>query len=99
MIVGKLLRSAAAGGSDSTGSIGFTVIGFCMGICNGFAIRCSAHWGGRALQNAPIRINAALSGGGHRVVLTAATSLLMPDPLTAMQTPEEILRMRTVISS
>ena len=38
MIVGKLLGSAALAAVGSTGSISFLVIGFCMGICNGFAI-------------------------------------------------------------
>ena len=39
MIVGKLLGSAALAAVGSTGSVNFFVIGFCMGVCNGFAIQ------------------------------------------------------------
>ena len=38
MIVGKLLGASALAAVGSTGSINFFVIGFCMGMCNGFAI-------------------------------------------------------------
>ena len=38
MIVGKLLGATALAAVGSTGSINFFVIGFCMGVCNGFAI-------------------------------------------------------------
>ena len=56
MIVGKLLGAQALAAVGSTGSINFFVIGFCMGVCNGFAIpvaqrmgpgnmaRCAALW-------------------------------------------------------
>ena len=38
MIVGKLLGAQALAAVGSTSSINFFVIGFCMGVCNGFAI-------------------------------------------------------------
>ena len=38
MIVGKLLGAGALAAVGSTSSISFLVIGFCMGVCNGFAI-------------------------------------------------------------
>ncbi|MEI3141658.1 MAG: MATE family efflux transporter [Lawsonibacter sp.] len=56
MIVGKLLGAQALAAVGSTSSINFFVIGFCMGVCSGFAIpvaqrmgagdfpRCAAMW-------------------------------------------------------
>ena len=46
MIVGQLLGASALASVGSTSSINFFVIGFCMGVCNGFAItaRCAAVW-------------------------------------------------------
>ena len=56
MIVGKLLGSQALAAVGATGSISFLVIGFCCGVCNGFAIpvaqqtgagirpRCAGMW-------------------------------------------------------
>ena len=38
MIVGKTLGVSALAGVGATSSINFMIIGFCMGICNGFAI-------------------------------------------------------------
>lgn len=37
MIVGKTLGVSALAGVGATSSINFMIIGFCMGICNGFA--------------------------------------------------------------
>ena len=45
MIVGKLLGSAALAAVGSTGSVNFFVIGFCMGVCNGFAIPVAQRMG------------------------------------------------------
>ena len=38
IIVGKYLGVSALAEVGSTGSINFMIIGFCMGVCNGFAI-------------------------------------------------------------
>ena len=50
MIVGKLLGSSALAAVGSTGSINFFVIGFCMGLCSGFAIPVAQHFGGRRTE-------------------------------------------------
>ena len=39
IIVGKTLGVEALAGVGATGSINFMIIGFCMGVCNGFAFR------------------------------------------------------------
>ena len=38
IIVGKLLGIGPLAGVGATGSLNFMVLGFCMGICNSFAI-------------------------------------------------------------
>ena len=41
MIVGKFLGEDALGAVGATGSLNFLIIGFCMGVCNGFSDRKS----------------------------------------------------------
>ena len=45
MIVGKLLGAQALAAVGSTSSINFFVIGFCMGVCSGFAIPVAQRMG------------------------------------------------------
>ena len=45
MIVGKLLGAQALAAVGSTGSINFGVIGFCTGVCSGFAIPVAQQMG------------------------------------------------------
>lgn len=91
MIVGKLLGSAALAAVGSTGSINFFVIGFCMGVCNGFAIPVAQRMG----ANEPSKMrryvaNAAWLSVLFALVLTVATGLLCRQILTVMLTPEDI---------
>ena len=44
-IVGKFLGVDQLAAVGSTGSINFLIIGFCMGICNGFAIPIAQRFG------------------------------------------------------
>ena len=91
MIVGKLLGSAALAAVGSTGSVNFFVIGFCMGVCNGFAIPVAQRMG----ANEPSKMrryvaNAAWLSILFSVVLTVATGLLCRQILTVMLTPADI---------
>lgn len=91
MIVGKLLGAQALAAVGATGSINFFVIGFCMGVCNGFAIPVAQRVG--ANEPAQMRryvANAAYLSGLFALVLTVGTGLLCPTILTAMRTPEDI---------
>ena len=45
VIVGKYLGVNALAAVGSTGSINFMIIGFCMGVCNGFAIPTAQKFG------------------------------------------------------
>ena len=91
MIVGRLLGASALAAVGSTGSINFFVIGFCMGVCNGFAIPVAQRMG----ANEPSKMrryaaNAAWLSILFALVLTAATGLLCRRILTVMLTPEDI---------
>ena len=91
MIVGKLLGSAALGAVGSTGSVNFFVIGFCMGVCNGFAIPVAQRMGaGEPSKMRRYVANAAWLSVIFAVGLTTATGLLCRQILTAMLTPADI---------
>ena len=91
MIVGKLLGSAALAAVGSTGSVNFFVIGFCMGVCNGFAIPVAQRMGaGEPSKMRRYVANAAWLSVIFAVVLTTATGLLCRQILTAMLTPADI---------
>lgn len=45
MIVGRFLGAKALAAVGGTGSINFMIIGFCMGVCNGFAIPVARAFG------------------------------------------------------
>lgn len=47
MIVGKFLGLKPLAGVGSTGSLNFMVIGFCIGVCNGFAIPVAQKFGAK----------------------------------------------------
>ena len=91
MIVGKLLGAQALAAVGSTGSINFFVIGFCMGVCNGFAIPVAQRMG--AGEHSKMRryvANAAYLAVAFALVLTVATGLLCHAILTVMRTPSDI---------
>ena len=47
LIVGRFLGMEALAGVGATGSINFLVLGFCMGVCSGFAIPVAQQFGAR----------------------------------------------------
>ena len=91
VIVGRFLGVNALAGVGSTGSVNFLIIGFCMGVCNGFAIPLAHKFG--AKDYAGLRqftANAMWLSIAFAVVMTLATSLLCRNILTLMKTPEDI---------
>ena len=93
MIVGKLLGAQALAAVGSTGSINFFVIGFCMGVCSGFAIPVAQKMGAREYpQMRQYVMNAAYLSALFAGVLTVATGLLCRNILTLMRTPADIFQ-------
>ena len=82
-IVGKTLGGAALAAVGATGSINFLVVGFCCGVCSGFAIPTAQQFG--AGNDQELRRNVA--GGVWlcaicAAALTAVTVLFCRDILT-----------------
>ena len=91
MIVGKLLGSAALAAVGATGSVNFFVIGFCMGVCSGFAIPVAQRMGaGEPSKMRRYAANAAWLSIIFALVLTVLTGLLCRQILTVMLTPADI---------
>jgi len=91
LIVGKFLGVNPLAGVGSTSSLNFMVIGFCTGVCNGFAIPVAQMFGAREEH----RLRKYVTNGawlciGLSVVLTLAVVLACRTILTVMNTPEEI---------
>lgn len=93
MIVGRFLGVQALAGVGATGSINFLVMGFCMGICSGFAIPVAQQFGAR--EEGRMRefvANGAWLSIAFSVVITVLTVVYCRDILLAMNTPEDCLQ-------
>lgn len=92
VIVGRFLGVDELASVGATGSINFLIIGFCMGVCNGFSIPVSHKFGAGDYEGVRRYVaNSAWLGMGFSVVLTIVTALLCRDILVWMRTPENIL--------
>ena len=92
MIVGQTLGVTALAGVGATGSINFLVLGFCMGICSGFAIPVARSFG--AQDEARLRnyvTNGILICTLFGAVLTISTVIFCRDILVLMGTPADCL--------
>lgn len=90
MIVGKYLGLNQLAGVGVTGSLSFLVIGFCIGICSGFAIPVAQAFG--AKDETSLRryvTNSVWYCAAISIVLTVVTVLLCHQMLVWMNTPEK----------
>lgn len=92
MIVGRFLGVNALASVGATGSINFCIIGFCMGVCNGFAIPVAQRFGAGDEKGLRRYVgNSALLAGIFAIVMTAASVILCRPILEAMNTPADII--------
>lgn len=92
IIVGKYLGVEALAAVGSTGSINFMVIGFCMGVCNGFAIPVAQKFGEKNYgQLKRFVANGAWMSIAFAVVLTVLVCVFCQKILMWMNTPEDII--------
>lgn len=92
IIVGKKLGVDALAAVGSTGSINFMILGFCIGICNGFAIPVAQTFGAKDFSNLRKYItNGAMVATVFAVVMTVAVGVFTRQILIVMDTPEVIL--------
>lgn len=90
MIVGRFLGVQALAGVGATGSINFLVLGFCMGVCSGFAIPVAQCFGaGEEGRMREFEANAIYLAALFSLVITSVTVLLCRQILEAMGTPQD----------
>lgn len=92
IIVGKKLGVDALAAVGSTGSINFMILGFCIGVCNGFAIPVAQTFGAKDFSNLKKYItNGAMTAAVFAVIITVVIGIFTRQILIAMDTPEAIL--------
>lgn len=92
LIVGQFLGVQALASVGATGSVNFMIIGFCMGVCNGFAIPVAQRFGAgdyhslRKYVANSVWLSIAFAG-----VMTIAVCVLCRQILLWMNTPLDII--------
>ena len=92
LIVGRFLGVEALAAVGSTGAINFLIIGFCMGVCNGFAIPLAHKFGAsdyRGLRS--FMMNAVYLAIIFAVIMTVLTVVFCRPILQLMRTPDNII--------
>lgn len=92
IIVGRYCGVSALASVGSTSSINYLILGFVIGVCNGFAIPIAQLFGAQDFHDLRRHVaNAAWLCLAASVVLTILTVSLTRPLLMLMQTPEDIL--------
>lgn len=92
IIVGKYLGVDPLAGVGATGSINFMIIGFCNGVCNGFAIPMAHSFGARDMRRLRKYVgNAIWVSAVFAVVMTAVVCVLCRQILIWMDTPSDVI--------
>ena len=92
IIVGHYLGVEALAAVGATGSVNFLIIGFCMGVCNGFAIPVAQEFGARHEANLRRYVaNCVWLSVIFSVVMTIAVVALCRPILQLMRTPANII--------
>lgn len=92
VIVGHYLGVNALAAVGATGSVNFLIIGFCMGVCNGFAIPIAQEYGARHEGNLRKYVaNCVWLSVIFAVVITIAVVALCRPILQVMRTPANII--------
>lgn len=92
IVVGRFLGVKALAGVGSTGSLSFLVLGFCIGVCNGFAIPVAQKFGEHDYEGLRKFVaNAVMLAIAVSLVMTTLICLLCRNLLVWMNTPEDIM--------
>lgn len=90
MIVGKYLGLNQLAGVGVTGSLSFLVLGFCIGVCSGFAIPVAQAFGAKDEKTLRKYVtNSVWYCLGIAIVMTTVTVLLCRQMIAWLRTPEE----------
>lgn len=92
VIVGQFLGMNALAGVGATGSINFMIVGFCMGVCSGFAIPVAHKFGAKDYSGMrQVIANCVWLSILFSVVMTVIVVFLCRNILIWMKTPEDII--------
>ncbi len=92
IIVGKYLGVGALASVGSTASVNFMIIGFCIGVCNGFAIPVAQKFGEKDFEGLRrFAANGAWLAAGFAVLVTVTVCMLCRMILLWMNTPQDII--------
>ena len=92
VIVGRILGVGALAAVGATGSINFLIIGFCVGVCSGFAIPIAQKFGaGDYVGLRKYVANCTWLSVAFAVIMTVVTTIYCKPILIMMKTPEDIL--------
>lgn len=92
MIVGHFLGVDALAGVGATGSINFLILGFCMGMCSGFAIPIAQTYGSKDFVTMRKYIaNALYLSIGFSLLITLIVSIMCRQILIWMRTPDDVI--------
>ncbi len=91
MIVGKTLGVDALAGVGATSGINFMIIGFCMGVCSGFAIPVAQQFGAQKYSELRRYVyNSFYASAFFAVVVTALSVIFCSQILTLMRTEDKL---------
>lgn len=92
MIVGHFLGIDALAGVGATGCINFLIIGFCMGMCSGFAIPVAQMFGAKDYKNLrKFFANSLYLSVIFSVVIATVVSIFCRQILVLMRTPTDVI--------
>jgi putative MATE family efflux protein len=91
-IVSWFLGKEAYTGMGTTGAVNFLIMGFCMGVCNGFAIPVAQRFGAKDYKSMRKFVShAIILCSIFAVVMTFFVSIYCRQILVAMKTPADVL--------
>lgn len=91
LIVGRFLGVSELAGVGSTGSINFLIVGFCMGVCSGFAIPISQQFGAKKYSEMRrYLVHSIYLSIVFAVICTLLSVVFCGQILTLMNTPSDI---------
>ena len=92
IIVGHYLGVNALAAVGATGSVSFLIIGFCMGVCSGFAIPIAQEYGAKHEENLRKYVaNCVWLSLIFATVITVLVVVLCRPILQVMRTPADII--------
>lgn len=92
IIVGKILGVEALAAVGATGSLNFLIIGFCMGVCSGFALPVAHMFGAKDFKTLrKLYANSVWLSVGFAIIMTILTVIFCKPILRLMQTPDNLM--------